>query len=241
MLEFAGKTAVITGGSSGIGQAIALEFARRGATIGLVGRDRDRLASVAALAGGTGVATAVFEADLAAATELERLSERILASLGGVDILVHAAGVHTLGSAAEIPPSELAYQYAVNTVAPYALTRSLSDSLTGRNGDVVFVNSRAGLVARAGVGAYAASKHALRAVADALRAELNPRGVRVLSVFPGRTATPMQREVFRREGRPYRPELLLQPEDIAATVIGALSLPRTAEVTDVMIRPFRMV
>jgi NADP-dependent 3-hydroxy acid dehydrogenase YdfG len=86
---------------------------------------------------------------------------------------------------------------------------------------------------------YAASKHALRALADGLRDEVNKKGVRVITVFPGRTATPMQEAVHRYEGRPYDAERFLQPEDVAAAAVNALALPRTAEVTDLHIRPMR--
>src|SRR5690242_6858519 len=101
------------------------------------------------------------------------------------------------------------------------------------------MNSSAGLSARAGVGQYAATKHALRAIADTLREEVNTDGIRVLSVFPGRTASPMQATVHANEGRVYHPDHLIQPEDIAKVVIDALSLPRTAEIMDIRIRPLR--
>jgi NADP-dependent 3-hydroxy acid dehydrogenase YdfG len=101
----------------------------------------------------------------------------------------------------------------------------------------VFVNSSVGLNARANVGQYAATKHALKALADSLRDEVNADAVRVLSVFLGRTATPMQASVHEMEGKEYHPERLLLPEDVAAVVINALSLPRSAEVTDINIRP----
>jgi NADP-dependent 3-hydroxy acid dehydrogenase YdfG len=104
---------------------------------------------------------------------------------------------------------------------------------------VVFINSSAGPAPRAGIAAYAASKAALKALAESLRAEVNPGGVRVLSVFPGRTATAMQEEVHRLEGKAYEPERLLQPADVAAAVVNALCLPRTAEVTDINVRPMQ--
>jgi len=94
-----------------------------------------------------------------------------------------------------------------------------------------------GVHARANVGQYAATKHALKAMADSLRDEVNPAGVRVLSVFAGRTATPMQQTIYRLEKKAYDAQLLLQPEDIASVVIHTLTLPRTAEVTDIHIRP----
>jgi NADP-dependent 3-hydroxy acid dehydrogenase YdfG len=76
------------------------------------------------------------------------------------------------------------------------------------------------------------------AVADTLRDELNTEGVRILSVLAGRVATPLQAQQHEADGRPYRPERLLQPEDVAAVVLSALELPRTAEATDLRIRPF---
>ena len=108
----------------------------------------------------------------------------------------------------------------------------------GASGDWnVFVNSSAGLNSKANVGQYAASKHALKAIADCLREEVNPDGIRVLSIYPGRTATPMQEALYKAEGRTYHPEILMQPSDAAQVVIQALRLPRTVEVTDIHLRP----
>jgi NADP-dependent 3-hydroxy acid dehydrogenase YdfG len=87
------------------------------------------------------------------------------------------------------------------------------------------------------VAQYSATKHALKAIADSLREEVNAEGVRVVSVYPGRTATPMQAEVHELEGKPYKPERLMQPADVAEVVLTALTLPRTTEVTDLMVRP----
>jgi NADP-dependent 3-hydroxy acid dehydrogenase YdfG len=128
-------------------------------------------------------------------------------------------------------------QYRVNVRAPYLLTQLLLPRIISSRGQIVFVNSSAGLHARKGVGQYAATKHALRGIADSLREEVNEHGVRVLSVFLGRTASRMQANVYGREGRPYRPELLLQPDDVASVIVHALELPRTAEVTDIHLRP----
>jgi NAD(P)-dependent dehydrogenase (short-subunit alcohol dehydrogenase family) len=165
------------------------------------------------------------------------LAQGVLRLMGAVDVLIHAAGVHGVGTVHATPSAELDRHYHINLRAPYLLTRGLLGSLRSRRGQVVFVNSSAGVVARAGVGPYSASKHALRAIADSLREEVNPDGVRVLSVFLGRTATPMQEALHRAEGRAYRPERLLQPEDVAEVVEHLLALPRTAEVTDLHMRP----
>jgi len=127
--------------------------------------------------------------------------------------------------------------YRSNLRAHYALTQALLPMLRKRPGQIVFINSSAGLRSPANVGQFSATQHALRAVADSLRDEVNSDGIRVLSVYPGRTATPRMAALFEKEGRPYRGEFLMQPEDIAAMVIHTLCLPRTAEVTDISMRP----
>jgi NAD(P)-dependent dehydrogenase (short-subunit alcohol dehydrogenase family) len=129
-------------------------------------------------------------------------------------------------------------QYATNVRAPYMVTQQLLPLLANGRGQIVFINSSAGLSAkRSEVGQYAATKHALKAIADSLREEVNPRGIRVLSVYLGRTATPMQEALCQQEGKVYHPQMLMQPEDVASVVVQALMLPSTAEVTDISIRP----
>lgn len=228
---------VVTGASSGIGKAIALGLAAPGTTLCLIGRHPQALEAVADAARGEGAQVLCRPADLALEHELERLAGDIRQDLDGVDILVHAAGTIGWGPLEQAGVEALDSQYRVNVRAPYVLTQRLLPTLRARQGQVVFVNSTAGLAARANIGPYAASKHALKAVADSLREEVNADGVRVLSLFLGRTATPMQAAVHGWEGRSYRPELLIQPQDVAAMVLHALSMPRSVEVTELSMRP----
>jgi NADP-dependent 3-hydroxy acid dehydrogenase YdfG len=102
---------------------------------------------------------------------------------------------------------------------------------------VVFVNSGAGLHAHAGWSAYAASKHGLKALADALRAEEAEHGVKVTSIYPGRTATPMQERVHQQEGREYDASRFIAPESVAETILLALDLPDDAHLTELTVRP----
>ena len=227
MADLGGRLAVVTGASGGIGAALARALAGRGAEVCALGR---RLEALDAL--GAGVRTRRLDlTDDVAVDELAGELER-------VDVLVHCAGEIQHAPVADARVEDLDLQYRANLRAPYRLTQSLLPALRASQGDVVFVNSSIYPNARAGTGQFAATQYGLAAVADALRDEVNADGVRVLSVFPGRTATPRQARLHEAEGREYRPERLLQPEDVAAAVLAALELPRTAEVTDLRIRPF---
>jgi NAD(P)-dependent dehydrogenase (short-subunit alcohol dehydrogenase family) len=228
--SFAGQTAVVTGASSGIGHAIARALGAGGARLCSVGRRPAPLEDIEVLS---------YTADLAIESDIRACTEALRAEVGLIDILVHSAGVIASGAIATTPVEELDRQYRVNLRAPYLLTQCLLPLLEPRQGQIVFLNSSIYQNARALVGPYAATKYALKALADSLRSEVNPRGVRVLSVFPGRTASPMQAAVHADEGRSYQPERLLQPADVAASVVHALALPRTAEVTDIHIRPLQ--
>jgi NADP-dependent 3-hydroxy acid dehydrogenase YdfG len=234
--ELEGRTCVVTGASSGIGRAIAVALSSAGATVCAVARRRGELEVTANRANGAGC-FALYEADLVADDELEGLSEALLAREGGLDILVHGAGTISLGDLETASVRDLDRQYAANVRAPYLLTQALLPALRASEGQIVFINSTVGLAARANVAQYAATKHALKAIADSLREEINPHGVRVVSVYPGRTATPRQAKIHAIEGKPYPPERLMQPEDVASVVLNALTLPRSTELTDVKVRP----
>jgi NAD(P)-dependent dehydrogenase (short-subunit alcohol dehydrogenase family) len=235
--SLSGHVAVVTGASSGVGRAIALHLARAGATVCLVGRRAEALEDAARDARSSTPGAFVYRTDLANDAEMATLARDLRRDVGTVDVLVHAAGVIALGSIEEATAEEFDRQFRTNVRAPYVLTQALLPLLRSRRGQVVFLNSSAGLAGRGGAGQYAATKHALRAVADSLRDEVNRDGIRVLSVFLGRTATPMQAAVHQAEAKPYDPERLIRPEDVAAIVLSVLSLPRSVEVTDVTLRP----
>ncbi|GAA4630554.1 SDR family oxidoreductase [Actinoallomurus vinaceus] len=192
-------------------------------------------------ANGSEPATAVPAGDGRVRTITLDLSEplRLEASLADVELppldgLVHSAGVVELGTVAECRPDAWIEQLLVNAAAPAELTRLLLPALRAAHGHVVFLNSGAGLRASPEWGAYAASKHALRALADSLRAE-EPE-IRVTSVYPGRTASEMQRKVRAQEGGEYDPEAYISPRTVATVIVNALMTPRDATVTDVSVR-----
>lgn len=231
-----GRTVVVTGASSGIGRAIAVAASREGACLCAVGRNHEELVEAVSEASQFSQVKA-FQADLTSEEEIEPLLQ-YLEQAGKVDVLIHCAGIMLSNRMECASVDDLDLQYAINVRAPYALTQRLLPLLISAHGQIVFINSSVGLTARLpDLGQYSATKHALKAIADSLREELNPKGVRVVSLYLGRTATPLQEARFREEGRPYRPELLLQPEDVATMVAHILRLPRTAEVTDISMRP----
>jgi NAD(P)-dependent dehydrogenase (short-subunit alcohol dehydrogenase family) len=149
------------------------------------------------------------------------------------------AGHHEPASVEQTSAASFDAAIATNLRAPFLLTSALLPALRAARGMVVVVNSSVVNGARPGVAAYAASKAGLRAFADCLRTEVNADGIKVLSIFPGRTATPMQRDRYEREGLEYRPERLMQPQVVARAVLDAFG--SSAEVTDLHLRPMHKV
>ena len=241
MTDFTNQVAVLTGASGGIGKAIASGLAAKGATLCLVGRNSDKLdtLSVSRQLGSTPVQR--YRIDLSLDDDIQKLRKCIENDFGHLDILIHCAGAISFGPVESSRISDFDWQYRINVRAPYLLTQTLLPLLKTQKGQIAFINSSVGLISKKDLSQYAATKHALKAFTDSLREEVNEMGIRVLSVYPGRTATPMQEKIFGWEGKDYPPDRLLQPQDVAAVVIHSLSLPRTAEVTDISIRPMGKV
>ncbi|MEV0529015.1 SDR family oxidoreductase [Streptomyces sp. NPDC050439] len=225
-------THVITGAGSGIGAAVARRLHARGDALVLHARDAGRAKELAAQFPGS----ATLVGDLSDPDKLswafghQSLPER-------VDSLLHIAGVVDLGPVGDLTPKSWRHQLNVNLIAPAELTRHFLPQLRATRGHVVFVNSGAGLSASPAWSAYAASKHGLKALADSLRGEEHANGVRVTSVYPGRTASAMQAKVHQQEGKEYVPSRFIDPESVATTILMAVDLPRDAEVNDLTVRP----
>jgi NADP-dependent 3-hydroxy acid dehydrogenase YdfG len=225
---------VISGATSDIGRALGLRLASAGARLRLLGRDRAALDPLVEDLRAISGDVLAFPIDLTVDASLLALGRE----LDRVDVLVHGAGAYEVGAIERAPIADLDLQYRVNVRGVVLLTQALLPLLRDARGQIVFLNSTLGLeVRRPGIGPYAATQHALRAIADAMRTEVNADGIRVLSVYLGRTATARQARIFALEGRAYPRELLIQPEDVAHMVLAALRLPRTAEVTEIRMRP----
>lgn len=224
------RTHLLTGAGAGIGDELARRLRARGDDLVLVARSEARAEALGVEHPGA----TVLVADLSDAAALERLEGRLPARL---DSVVHAAGVVELGAVADLTASAWTEQLAVNLVAPAVLTRLALPALREARGTVVLVNSGAGLSAHPQWSAYAASKHGLKALADALRAEEAQHGVRVTSLFPGRTATAMQEKVHAQEGKDYDASRWIDPVTVAEAVVGVLDLPQDATLTELVLKP----
>lgn len=232
----AGQTAIITGASRGIGRAIAHELARAGMTLCLLGRDQAALQAVAVELAPADVQ--LFLVELADDDALARTLEQ-LRQLERIDVLIHNAALYEMGAVQSVSVETLDALYRVNLRVPFVMTQALLPQLIASKGQIVFINSSLGVNAKPLRSQYSATKSALKGFADSLRGEVNAEGVRVMSVYPGKTATDMQAAIHAFDSRDYQPETLMQPADVAQVVAGALALPRTAEVTDLHISPMQ--
>lgn len=229
------QTVLVTGASGGVGEAMVRRLGEQGATVCLTGRNQKRLEEIASdLPEGR---AQCYPADLTVEGELQNAVQGVLKENQRLDAVIHCAAIIVLGAVATAAVQDFEKQFQTNVIAPFRLTQLLLPALVSSRGQVVFINSSAGRHASAGVSQYAATKHALKAVADSLRDECNAAGVRVCSLFLGSTATPMQAAIRAEQERPYEPERLIQPADVAEMVAAVLALPRTAEVTDLVMRP----
>lgn len=237
MQDLRNKVALVTGAGSGIGEALAIRLAAQGVRLALTGRSVSKLERVAQEISGTGGKVNIFPADLTVSQDVNSLKAAVDDEIGRIDILIHCAGVYDSGAVEEASAESFLDMLKINAVAPYMLTQLFLPALRRRRGQVVFINTRAIFRSYPNLTQYMASKCALKAIADGLRMEVVDDGMRILSVYPGKTATPMQQLIQQRAGKEYQPEMLAQAADVAEMVIAALRLPEHVAVNDITIGP----
>ena len=216
---------VITGATGGIGQAVA--EALSGHQLVLLGRDHSRLETLCA--------TLPDASPIALELREPQGFKAAFDGLKRVDNLIHNAGVARLGTVLDTGLEVWRELLEVNLLAAVELTRVLLPRLRVAKGQVLFVNSGAGLQSNASWSAYAASKFALKALAESLSAEESPNGLRVMTVYPGRTATAMQQRVRAEENAPYEAMSYIQPDNLAHTIRLMLELPRDTVLAQVIV------
>jgi short-subunit dehydrogenase len=217
-VKLQGCRALLTGASGGIGSALASALAQAGAQLALTGRRADALAETAAGLQPLGGCAHVLPADLEQADALPGLVDRAVHALGGIDLLVHNAGLAEAAAADAPDPTTVERQIAVNLLAPMALTRLALPHLLRAGGTVVHILSGAALVPVPRLAAYSAAKAGLAAWGDALHREFAARGLHVLNVYAGPTDTPM----LRRSPLAMAMTTPEPPEVLAAAVVQAL-------------------
>ncbi len=226
--DLEGKVALVTGATSGIGKAAAIQLAAQGATVIVHGRDADRGAAVVAEIENGGGSARFVGADLGEPAEALRLAREA----GDVDILVNNAGFAWFGPSAELDAKTLDQLFAANVQAPYLLVSILAPKMVARrDGVIINIASRAGTVGQPTTAAYGATKAALASLARSWAAEYGPAGIRVNAVSPGPVYTnAAEREVFDSLGETTVLGRAGQPQEVA-DVIGFLASPRASYIT----------
>jgi NADP-dependent 3-hydroxy acid dehydrogenase YdfG len=229
------KLAIVTGATSGIGAAVGRTLAASGMRVFLIGRNARKLTAAARQIPARQLAGTTL-ADLRSLADLRRLLNEVSRRLPRLDALVHCAGEYHWSEPGSFDAETFGLMFEVNVRAPYLLTQGLLPQLARAHGQVIFLNSSVVKSAGQGVALYKATQHAVQGFTDSLRQDLNRRGIRVSSVFPGRTATPRMRRIYAREGKPYRPARLLSARDVAQLVLALMRLPPRVEITDIHLR-----
>ena len=248
----AGTVALVTGASSGIGEATAVSLASEGAAVAIAARRRDRLEKLAERIEGAGGRALVLETDVTDEDQAKAMVERTVRELGRLDTLVNNAGVMLLGPILDAPTEEwrrmvqlnlLGLLYCTHAALPHLL--AAAEGEPRQVADVVNVSSVAGRVARLGSGVYNATKWGVVAFSESLRQEVTERHVRVSVVEPGAVltelATHLRPEILEQQARNFGGVEMLQAEDIADAVVFAVTRPRRMAVNEVLVRPTEQV
>jgi 3-oxoacyl-[acyl-carrier protein] reductase len=227
------RVAVISGGGSGLGREIALELARRGYDLALLGRRREPLEETLALAGAT-ESGLVFPCDVRDSEAVARCAAEIHARWGAADVVVPAAGTTSLAPVEQIEPAAFEDILATNLTGVFLLLRALLPAMKERGGGWIFpLLSVAATRGFPGWGAYCASKWGLRGLVEVLREELKGTGVRVTALFPGATDTP----IWDRLPGTWDRAAMMRPQEVARALAYALEADPSTLVEEIHLGP----
>src|SRR5580692_9827210 len=239
-----GKTALVTGASSGIGRSTALALANAGANVALVARRADRLKDLAAQIEAGGGQALARPADVTDEQDATRAVGDAVGHFGGLDILVNAAGMTQTGKVENGDLADWRYVMELNFWAAFYTARAAIPALKANGGgDIVNISSTAGRRAvGATFGPYAASKFALTAFNESLRAEVTLAGIRVCIIEPGATATEIHEHIKDDKVREFTRQHVekdgaMQPEDVADAIVFVVCMPRRVNISQLVIRP----
>ncbi len=234
MKNLKGKTAVITGATSGIGLELSQLLIKEMVTVYLVGRNFKRLREI--IPNSKNMPTVNYiQADITKDEDIDKILKTVDHE-AKIDFLLHGAGIISVGPLSENPVVNLDHQYKVNVRAPYLITQKFLPKVKNAKGEIIFLNSTAGLNTWEGQSQYSATKYALKAIADCLRKENKEDKIKVLSIFLGATATPMQEKVQKHKGNKYNPDTFMATHQIAEIILLELKKSKTTMITDMTIR-----
>jgi NADP-dependent 3-hydroxy acid dehydrogenase YdfG len=238
-----GKVALVTGASSGIGEATAVALAEAGAAVAIGARRADRLDALAAKLRDDGVRVLQLPLDVTDEPACRDAVGRTREELGGLDVLVNNAGVMLLGTIVGADPEDWRRMISTNVLGLMYMTHAAVDGMVAQgSGDIVNISSVAGRTARLGAGVYNASKWAVNAFSESLRQEVTGRGVRISLVEPGAVDTELRTHITQEGARSAAEQFAgqirqLQSEDIARAILYVVTQPPHVAVNEVLVRP----
>jgi len=241
--SLAGKVALVTGASSGIGEAAALALAAEGTTVAVAARRADRLAGLAQRIQATGAKALALPCDLSIEAEAIRAVDATVAKLGRLDILINSAGVIQTGGIENCDINEYRRVFDINLFATlYACKAAIPHLLAQGGGDIVNISSLAARKGSAHTSAYSASKHALNSMTDLMRQEVGGRNIRVCTLMPGATMTEVGDHITDSRWRQaiqahVSKEGAVLPSEVGDTIVFILSLPRRVNISEICVRP----
>jgi NAD(P)-dependent dehydrogenase (short-subunit alcohol dehydrogenase family) len=242
MPDVKGQLAMVTGASSGLGEATAVRLAELGARVALLARSESGLDRVAARISGAGGAAFALPADLADPDAVVAAAGRVISSAGRPRVLVNAAATDAPGPAEEMPVADWQRVIAVNLTAPFLLSRAVFPHMRAAGGGIIVnVSSVAGRRGWASASAYCATKFGLTGLTQTLAAEGAPHSIRVVCLYPGAMATRWGTWSAADRDQPRRtaPEDSLPPEDVAGYIAWLVCAPAHVIVTEAVIAPIR--
>ncbi|MCU1605925.1 MAG: L-allo-threonine dehydrogenase, NAD(P)-binding [Modestobacter sp.] len=238
-----GRVALVTGASSGIGEATATALAAAGAAVAIGARRKDRLDALAARLRDSGARVLQLDLDVTDEQACRAAVDRTRSELGGLDVLVNNAGVMLLGTIVGADTEDWRRMLHTNVLGLMYMTHAAIEGMVEQgSGDVVNISSVAGRQARKGAGVYNASKWAVNAFSESLRQEVTGRGVRIGLVEPGAVATELSSHITQPEAKQASQDMAagmrtLQAEDIARAVLYMVSQPPHVAVNEMLVRP----
>ena len=239
----AGKIALVTGASSGIGEAAAVSLAEAGATVAVAARRADRLTGLVSRIEASGGRALAIVGDMTVEAEAIKAVEETVAKLGRIDILINSAGVMQAGGVENCDLGEYRRVFDINLFATlYTCTAAVPHMLKQGGGDIITISSLAGRKGGPQTNAYSASKHAVNSMTDAMRQELGARNIRVTILMPGATTTEVGDSISDPNWRAaiqahVAKDGAVLPSEVGDTLVFILSLPRRVNISEICIRP----